>query len=67
MKTKLITLIIILSFASVYSYTQSERKYISSLELDPVNTVGQKDLFSLKLSDIVRRGDKLYKLVEIEK
>lgn len=33
-------------------------------ELDPVNSVGQKDLFSIKVGNIVRRGDKLYKLVE---
>jgi U32 family peptidase len=33
-------------------------------EHDPVNSVGQKDLFSIKVSNIVRRGDKLYKLVD---
>ncbi len=33
-------------------------------ELDPVNSVGQKDLFSIKVSNLVRRGDKLYKLVD---
>jgi hypothetical protein len=33
MKTKHIILIIIFSFASVYTYSQSEKKYVNSIEL----------------------------------
>ncbi|PLX07978.1 MAG: collagenase-like protease [Marinilabiliales bacterium] len=33
------------------------------LELEPVNEVKKGDLFSVKTKDVVRRGDKLYKIV----
>lgn len=36
------------------------------LELDPVQTVVKGDLCSIKVSEIVRRGDKLYKVVKTE-
>jgi len=37
------------------------------LELDPVDKVNKGELCSIKVNDIVRRGDKLYKVVPVEK
>ena len=37
------------------------------LELDPVKKVVKGDLCSIKVNELVRRGDKLYKVVQIEK
>jgi len=36
------------------------------LELKPVPKVVKGDLFSMKTSDLVRRNDKLYKIIEVE-
>ncbi|MAE09217.1 MAG: collagenase-like protease [Bacteroidetes bacterium] len=37
------------------------------LDLDPVKKVVKDDLCSIKVSDLVRRGDKLYKMVQVER
>ncbi len=37
------------------------------LDLDPVKKVVKGDLCSIKVADIVRRGDKLYKVVSVQK
>ena len=37
------------------------------LDLDPVDKVIKGELCSIKVTDIVRRGDKLYKIVQVEK
>ena len=37
------------------------------LDLDPVDKVIKGELCSIKVTDIVRRGDKLYKVVQVEK
>ena len=34
------------------------------LELEPVESVKKGDVFSLKTNDLVRRGDKLYKVID---
>ncbi len=36
------------------------------LELEPVKKVVKGDIFSIKTKELVRRGDKLYKVVEVE-
>lgn len=36
------------------------------LELEPVEEVKKGDIFSIKTSELVRRGDKLYKVVDVD-
>ena len=37
------------------------------LDLEPVEEVNKGDIFSIKTKELVRRGDKLYKVVEVER